>query len=174
MPEKQRIARWKKYVTGTDVGTIYENQPWVDDFFNAVTFEDAKKAIEKQFGDKLKVERHFIIENENNLFSWEERFALLSIFRKGIVPVFNIYITEDMIKPANICNPIQDPFDSLWSFGAALTNKGNAILYTGFPPGHPDSDYEYAGVLVDRNGKMLCEFFSFERGSYINTVIESD
>lgn len=163
-----RQAKWYKYPLGTARGTIFEGEPWVEAMFEAETIQEATVIIEQRFKNRIRVGFRQIEEIEP--LSWDERFGLLRIFDLHYTPIYLLFVTEEMLKPACITNPIQEPFDCLWTFCARLTKRGNMLLYTGFAPAHPDSDSERAGVLIDRKTHQQSEFFPCDGPAFFNVL----
>lgn len=164
-------VKWHKRPIGSARGTIFEGEPWVDALFAAETIEEAISIIEQRFNRRIRYKRdcgHFLEELEP--LSWDERFGLLDIFDYEFTPIYYVFVTEEMLRPAAITNPIQDPFNTLWSFCAHLTKHGNMLLSTGFSPAHPDSDFERAGILIDRNTHQQSEFFPCDGQAFFNVL----
>ena len=170
MRELQQV-KWYKYLIGTARATTFEGEPWVDAIFEAETLNEVVAIIEKRFNNRIQFKKNcgYFIEEQEPL-SWEERFGLLYIFDCVFTPIYRLFITEEILKPAGITNPIQEPFDTLWSFCARLTKQGNMLLYTSFPPAHPDSDSETAGVIIDCKSHRQSEFFDCSGQSFFNIL----
>lgn len=164
-------VKWHRRPIGTARGTIFEGEPWVDAIFAAETLEEAMTIVEQRFNHRIRYIHdcgRFLEEIEP--LSWDERFGLLDIFDYEYTPIYLLFVTEELLEPAAITNPIQEPFDSLWGFCARLTKQGNMLLRTGFAPAHPDSDHESAGILIDRKTHQQSEFFPCDGQAYFNIL----
>lgn len=155
---------WSKYVNGTVKGTVFENDNWVEELCELDSPVKASNFFNGRFKNKWEMSINVIpsiIEKNNR--PWEERYAMIQLFRIHGHVFINISMKLEEIKHLMLDYYRYDnriPRNKQFSFSTELTRNGNIAVLTDLPPAHPDGDREYIFRVYSPAGKHLTEWGS--------------
>lgn len=151
-----RYCKFEKLVYGTAVGTIFEGESWVDEFYTCSTTGEAEEIITKRFDRRLVLKYAELRERSD--VSWEEKLGLISIIR-GIfyICLFKVKLTEENTHD-NFVNDI--PWNRNIYARYRIVGDNLIQIYTEFPPNHPNGDAEWACAYCDFRGNLIEKFHS--------------
>lgn len=85
-------------LTGTAVGTIFENEPWGEKLLNCTTSEEVQQIFKSELDGRFDCRNGSIQQRGNAI--WEEKYGLLSLFRGGS------HLMSFPVSRSNFDNPL--------------------------------------------------------------------
>lgn len=160
-----RQFRWEEFAKGTVEGTVFEGEPWTEDFFEATDVEEARRVLRERFGERVRLKGESMIVDNGDV-TWEERHGLASLCSYYLQYYTRVKITEEMLKGGNVYDECLT-INKNARMNARLTAKGRIMLTHVIAPGHPDSDTEYQACIMERDGRVVSPFKLFSPWSEI-------
>lgn len=153
------IMKWTGFVNGTTHNTVFYGQEWVKTFSEFETPLEAAKFFNKHFEGSWRMTAYEIPDvDERKASSWDERYAMMCLFKGYVHPTIRLYLTKEELAALNLdyFNFYDYELHSQWMlFRTEFTPKGNIAVVTSLAAPHPDSDDDYIFRIYTPNGKPL-------------------
>lgn len=158
------ILKWTDFVNGTTHNTIFNGQEWVKSFSEFETPSEAAKFFNKHFKGSWRMTAYKIPDvYERKVSSWDERYAMMCLFKRYVHPLIRIYLTKEELAALNLdyFKFYDGELRSQWMlFRTEFTPKGNIAVATSLAAPHPDSDDDYIYRIYDPAGQPLTDWQS--------------